>query len=145
MQTEQAKTSNSVTTISGTVTYQSSSKNFQGTISGGNLATGQYLVKVTMPGYLTQQYPGIVTVSSANQTITLPSLSLVTGDINNDGQLDVTDYNLISNCYGSKQTTSSCTKPPSTQSQGADLNDDGTVNGVDYNLFLRDISVQQGG
>ncbi len=133
-----------IATVTGVMTYQPTTKNFQGTISAATLSTGQYLVKVSIPGFLTQQFPGIITVSSGNQTITPASLSLVTGNINNDGQLDISDYNALISCYGTKQSSSGCTAPPTTSNTGADLNDDGIVNGSDYNLFLRDLSVQKG-
>lgn len=131
-----------VGTAQGTVTYTSSSGNFQGTISG-NIPNGQYLVKVKIDGFLPKQTPGIITVTSG-QTITIPSFALVTGDINNDGQLDILDYNMLIGCFGMKQNSASCTMPPTTQSPGTDINDDGIIDGADYNLFLRELSVQKG-
>ncbi|HSW96535.1 MAG TPA: cellulase family glycosylhydrolase [Candidatus Saccharimonadales bacterium] len=134
-----------VATAAGVITYQQTTKNFQGTVPVSSLPTGQYRVRVTLPGFLSQQYSGIITVSAGNQTITPASLSLVSGNINNDGQLDISDYNVLISCYGTKQNTPSCMVPPTTAAAGADVSDDGLVNGIDYNLFLRDLSVQKGG
>ncbi|HSW88309.1 MAG TPA: cellulase family glycosylhydrolase [Candidatus Saccharimonadales bacterium] len=127
----------------GTVTYNTSAKNFQGTIPVNNLATGLYLIRVKLDGFLSQKTPGIPTITQG-QLSSLPLLPLITGDINNDNQFDILDYNLLVSCYGSKQTSSSCTKAPSASSPGADINDDGKVDPVDYNTLLRELSVQKG-
>ena len=56
--------------------------------------------------------------------------NVISGDINNDTQVDLLDYNILLSCFGSK------TCSYKTQS---DLNDDGAVDGADYNIFLWDI------
>jgi len=125
-------------TKQGNIDYSPSSTNFQGMIDMGNLANGTYLVKVSVPGYLTKQLPGIQTIT-AQQTNTLPTIAITTGDINSDNQLDILDYSILISCFGNKQTTASCTN-----AAGSDINDDGIVDGVDYNLFLRELSIQHG-
>lgn len=127
-----------VTSGQGTVNYDATAKKFIGTITIPNLSTGAYLVRVSSPGFLPKKYPGFINVSS-NATITAPEIALVNGNINNDTQLDVLDYNLLQSCYGTKATSPSCTN-----AQAADLNDDGTVGGGDFNLLLREFSVQKG-
>lgn len=133
-----------IATGQGTIPYSSSQSNFTGTIPISNLATGSYIVRVKMDGFLASQIPGIPTITSG-QTTVLPSVSSVAGDIDNNNQLDLLDYNILVGCFGSKQNSSSCTMPPTTQASGADINDDGVVDGVDYNLFIREISVQKSG
>ena len=130
--------------FSGQVSYVPSSQNFQGTISVPNLSPGQYLVNVKMDGFLGKQIPTVISVIQGKQ-VDLPELYVTTGDINNDNQLDIEDYNILISCYGSKYTTSSCLAPATSKSPGADIDDDGSVNGSDYNLFLRELSVQKGG
>ncbi|HSW96622.1 MAG TPA: dockerin type I domain-containing protein [Candidatus Saccharimonadales bacterium] len=133
-----------VASLTGILTYSSASANFKATISVPiTVATGSYLIKIASDGLLTKQIQGITQLTSG-QTATLPVVGLTTGNINNDGQLDILDYNLLINCFGSKQTTSSCATPPTNSSAGSDINDDGTVNAADYNLFLREMSVQKG-
>lgn len=131
-----------VATGQGAVSY-TSSKNFQGSVGIPNLPSGQYLLRVYLDGFLPRQLPGIFTVSHG-QTLMLPSVSLVAGDINHDSQLDIIDYSLLISCFSTKQTTASCTTPPSSTSSGSDINDDGIVDGTDYNLFLKELSVQGG-
>lgn len=129
----------------GPVNYNTTSQNFAGTMNTGSIAPGSYTVKLQMDGYLIKRFPNIVTITSTTTTLTLPKQSLTTGDINNDNQLDILDYNLLISCYGSKQSSSSCTTKPNSNFQGSDINDDGVINGIDYNLFLREFSVQKGG
>lgn len=127
-----------VKTIQGTITYNSTNQNFQGNISAGTISPGSYFVSAKIDGFLATRIPGFLTISQ-NKQVTLNPLSLVTGDINNDNQLDISDYNLIVSCFGSKATTASCQ-----HKDAADINDDGKTDAVDYNLFLRELSVQKG-
>ena len=128
---------NQVAKQQGTVSYNQAAQNFQGTVSLTNLASGNYLVKLHMDGFLDTLVPGIQSIK-ASQTNTIPTVSLIAGDVENNNQLDIQSYNTIFSCYGSKFTTAACL------SKEADLNDDGVVDGEDYNLFLRELSVQHG-
>lgn len=131
-------------TQQGSVTFDSTSGSFKGNVDAGNLlSTGRYLIRVKMDGFLTKLVPLIFPVT-AGQVNNVPQVAIVNGDINNDNKTDLLDYNILVNCYGIKQNTSSCTMPPASQTPGADLDDDGTVDGIDYNLFLRELSVQNG-
>jgi hypothetical protein len=67
-----------ITTGQGTVSYNQSAQNFQGTVSG-TIQPGQYIAKVRLDGFLQKQVPGIVTITQG-QHITFPLLSLVNGD-----------------------------------------------------------------
>ncbi len=109
-----------------------------------SLSSGNYLITIQSDGYLAKQIPGIVTITQGQQ-VTLPEVFLTTGDINNDHQLDIIDYNILLSCFDAKYATASCLAPNTAFSPGADLDDDGTVDGADYNLFLRELSVQRGG
>ena len=103
-------------TGTGNVQYNQTAQNFQGTISVPGLSQGQYLAAVKMDGFLSKQVSGIFQVNPQAQAIPLPSVSIVAGNINNDTQLDILDYNILIGCFGSKLSTSSCTYPPTTQS-----------------------------
>ena len=123
----------------GTVSFNQSTGAFNGVVNLGTIPTGAYTVKVVSPNYLRKSYPGIVSVT-ANQTITLPSISLVAGDSNNDNSLSVLDYNILIDCYSDLTPPRNCAD--SQKKQSSDLTDDGVVNQFDYNLFLRELSVQ---
>ncbi len=83
-----------ITTKQGSVSFNSSSGTFQGAIDMGTLATGTYVIKETMPGYLTRSIgaAGVAQITGG-QTNTLPEIFLVAGDINNDNKLYILDYN----------------------------------------------------
>ena len=99
---------------------------FNATIDLGTLSTGSYVVKVKLDNTLRKAIPGIQTLTQG-ATTTLPIVTLVSGDINNDNVLDIQDYNIFLSCYGQNVCT---------QKKLADFNDDGPVDGIDYNIFL---------
>lgn len=72
----------------------------------------------------------------AGTTNTMPNVTLVVGDTNNDNTLDILDYNMIYGCYSVDSPPRNCN---ATQKFQSDLNDDGNVNQYDYNLFLREL------
>lgn len=130
---------------SGTVTFNSTAGNFQGTIDvgppAGGVATGAYTLKVSIPQYLKRAVPGILSITDG-QIVSVPEIRLVTGNINNDHRLAIDDYNLLLECFSdldAPETTCTAAKK-----MAADLTDDGNVNQFDYNLLLREFSVQQG-
>jgi len=122
----------------GTVTYDTNSGKFLGTVDlGPNFTTGLYTVKVTTDQFLRSIVPGIQTITSG-QTMKLPYVSLVAGDIYPDNQINIVDYNILLSCYSDLLPASaSCT---ATNKTLADLTDDGAVNQDDLNLFLRELS-----
>jgi Dockerin type I domain len=116
----------------GAVSYNSSSGNFTGIITVNNIPNTAYTITVSTSNFAQKSVAGLLqTASIGNYNV--PSVSLLAGDSNNDGQINILDYNLLIGCFGSKQHAPSCTN-----AQGSDLNDDGLVNGFDYNLFLRE-------
>lgn len=132
-----------IASIKGSAAYDSILKNFHAMIPISNISAGQYLVSVKLNGFLSKQFPGIISINPG-QKISLPAISLTAGDVNNDNQLDILDYNLIISCFGTKQSYPSCNSSPTTTNLGGDINDDGVIDAVDYNVFLRELSVQKG-
>ncbi|HVA96353.1 MAG TPA: RICIN domain-containing protein [Candidatus Acidoferrales bacterium] len=121
----------------GTVTYDSNSGKFSGTVNlGQNFTTGLYTVKVKTDQFLRSIVPGIQTIN-AGQTTTLPGVTLVAGDVNGDNAINIVDYNLLIGCYSDLLPATDCN---ATNNVLTDLNDDGAVNQFDYNLFLRELS-----
>ncbi len=99
----------------------------------GNIATGNYEIKVKTDRYLQKIASNDLNITDG-QASTLPIVNLIAGDINGDNVIDLQDYNLLLNCY-SDFTNSKCSGSNLTS---ADLNDDGKVNYADLNLFLRE-------
>lgn len=130
-----------VTNAQGTINYNSTNKNFQGSINLVGLAPGYYIIKAKVPSFLGRQFAGIQTITSG-QTLTLQSLTLISGDINSDNKISILDYNALFDCFSELLPARNCTD--SNKKLLADLTDDGNVNQFDYNLFLRELSVQAG-
>lgn len=124
-----------------TITYASESGSFKGSINLGNtLSAGLHTVKVQSPGHLRKLVPGIQTVRP-NENNVMPNVTLIAGDVNNDNNINILDYNLLVGCYSDLLPPVSCND---TTKVATDLNDDSFVNQFDYNMFLREISVQVG-
>lgn len=120
-----------LTTKTGTVTYDTASGNFKGTVDLGNtLTTDNYIVKVKIDKYLKKQMSGVISITPLITNVS-PLTTLIPGDVNNDNRIDTIDGGIITACFG-KQTL------PCLSS--SDLNDDGKVDGTDYNLFVRSSS-----
>lgn len=148
-------TSNQTSTFTGSVLYNNSKGIFEGDVDlGSNWSSGLYQVKVMLPNTLRKIVPGnyfayiynLVTKGvtsylyegTTDPTTNRLGLPLVSGDLNNDNQLDILDYNILISCYGSKQC-------PPDQKAASDLNSDGAVDGVDYNIWLRNFQGPHGG
>lgn len=130
-----------ISSNSGNLSYDPAKGYFSGSIDIGNsIAQSQYMIKVGVTNHLLRLIPGIQTINPL-QTNTLPAVSLITGDVNDDNMLNIVDYNVIINCYSDLLPPKSCND---TNKLAADINDDSFVNQVDYNLFLREIAVQGG-
>jgi hypothetical protein len=129
-------------TKQGLLTYNSAAGNFQGTVDIGQVASGVFTVKLSVPRYLNKSVPGIITITGSQTTINIPAVALVAGDINLDNALSIIDYNLILDCFSDLAPAKNCSQAG--KQQASDLNDDGNVNQFDYNLFLRELSVQGG-
>ncbi|MBA3724070.1 MAG: carbohydrate binding domain-containing protein [Candidatus Levybacteria bacterium] len=126
-----------VLTKQGTVTFDTTAGNFVGTVDlGTQVTTGLYTVKIKTDQYLRGLVDGIQTITVGQKT-TLTSLTLLNGDVNNDNQINIVDYNIIVGCYSDLLPPISCN---ATDEVRADINDDGAVNQFDYNLFIRELT-----
>jgi len=126
----------------GSITYSSASGTYKGDVPiQTGFPSGKYQVKIKADTYLRRLANGIQTITAGQQN-TVTNVPLVAGDINNDNQLNILDYNLILDCYSDLTAAANCSTP--TKQVNADINDDALVNQIDYNLFLREISTQPG-
>lgn len=131
-----------VASVSGQITYASSSGDYRGRVQTPTpLTTGSYNVRVGASQHLIRLVPGIQSINGT-QDNALPVISVVAGDINDDNKLDIRDYNTLLDCYADRTPAPSC--EDANKKVLTDLNDDGFVNGPDYNLFIRELSTQPG-
>lgn len=130
-----------IKSVSGTLSFNIASGNFTGTIDGGTgITTGNYIIKIKSSSFLIKQVGGITSITSS-QSNSLPSVTLIGGDANNDNALNILDYNTLLDCYSELAPARNCDPTKLIQT---DFNDDGLVNQFDYNFFLRELSVQTG-
>lgn len=130
-----------VQSTNGLVTYDSASGLFSGLVSlGDSIASGAYTVKVKTDQFLRTLVPGIQTITSG-QNLNLPKTAMVGGDINNDNQLNILDYNILIGCYSDLSPAANCAAGDEVK---ADITDDGNINQFDYNLFLRELTNRGG-
>jgi hypothetical protein len=127
-----------VTAKEGQVTFDPASGTYKGTVAMGTaLTTAAYTIKAKLSHSLRASIARNITAGTASA---IPQMTLISGDTNNDGKLDMEDYNIIQGCY------SDFDLPPVdcnvTKRAQADIDDDGKVNQFDLNLFLREMSVQ---
>lgn len=129
-----------VVTKEGQVTYNSASGSYKGTIDmGSGLTNKAYDIRIKLTHSLWRQTPRTI---SAGQPNTIPQVTLENGDTNNDGLLNIADYNIIRDCYFDEDIGTPAKNCNSTKKQQADIDDDGDVNHFDLSLFLREMSVQ---
>ena len=130
-----------VAAASGSVAYASDTGDFRGTVDlGSKFTPGTYTVKVKMQQYLVKTIAMNFNIA-ANTINTLPPAELVTGDIDGNNTLDISDYNAILSCLDKNGTQSNCQGKRRLE---VDLNDDGTIGIQDINLLLREFSVKNG-
>jgi hypothetical protein len=127
-----------VTGKEGQVTFDSVSGTYKGTVvMGTTLTTQAYTIKVKLSHSLRAAISRNIIAGTTN---VIPVIRLVNGDANNDGKLDIEDYNIIQGCYSDFDLPAADCNP--TKKTQADIDDDGKVNQFDMNLFLREMSVQ---
>ncbi len=122
--------------VGGTVRYDSAKGAFTGSFSAVIPDAENITLEVEIPRYLTTTAEIDTLPDSGN--VTLPELSFVNGDVNNDYVLDILDFNLIAACF-SQNDGEIC--DPKTRKQ-SDLDDNGIVGEPDVNLYLRELSAK---
>ena len=129
---------NTYAPVKGKITFNDNSGAFSGDIAldANTVYDGSYLVKVKSPQYLKKQLTGILTITKGSVT-SMPSVTLTTGDINNDNAITINDYNILIGCYSDLLPAKNC---DTAKKAAADLTSDNNVNADDYNLFLRELS-----
>ncbi len=102
------------------------------------LTPGMYNLGASVPGYLVAEQFGIQIGAKPGTTVSLPSVRLLGGDSNSDGQIDEFDALLIADSFGS-------THAPgirrSFTGEIVDINGDGVTNGEDASLAISNIGL----
>jgi Glycosyl hydrolases family 18 len=124
----------------GTVSYEPSLGSFAGIVNMGSLKSlpaGQYILRIKVSKYLPYDIQTQVNIPENGGSYTVPTVSLIAGDIRNDNTLDILDYTDLLKCYSDLSASTGCSD---TEKQLADITDDGSANQIDYNLLLREFS-----
>ncbi len=119
----------SISTIS--LTYDPQSESFKGTAAPQ--AAGVTGVKIRTPNSLWKDL-GIFT-NVSGQVTNIPEVTVVTGDLNQDNQLNLQDYNIFVSCFGTRRCL---------LKEIADLNLDGKVGNIDLNIFYSALANREG-
>lgn len=128
------------------IKYNSSLGKFTGTISVPNIQAGSYRLVVRSDNYLGRLIPGIFAIVPNTLNPVSPNTfnaTLVTGDVNNDNILNISDYSMLRDCF-QERTKNDPRFCSAEQKIASDLNDDGKVDATDYTLLLRTLSTQAG-
>lgn len=100
---------------------------------GGNIPAGTYKVKVRTNNSLWKD-AGTINLNPGQKT-DLPNLNLVSGDLNQDNRLDLSDYNAIITCITNKNCSTG---------NIADLNQDGKFDEEDLNILYSNFKTRNG-
>lgn len=123
------------------VNTSSSFKNgsYFGTANLGKVTPGSYTVKIKVDNSLRKTIPGITNLASGTNDLTSQVATLITGDLSNNNQIDISDYNDLISCMRNEP---SCTADDKLL---ADFNDDGTIDdGRDLNILFQAFATIKG-
>lgn len=114
--------------------------------NGYDLVAGNYIIKLTIPGFLTKQIPGTVFIDPKKEHNAIPAVNLTNGDINMNNSIGIEDYNLFVSCsiFAKTDADKAACNTNDNYKLNADINDDGTIDQIDYIYFLQEFSIQNG-
>lgn len=126
-----------IKTVNSVLNYDTN-QYFSGEVDLGSALPAQnYLVKVKFANSLRRQIKNLVGLAPSQRT-DIPKLVLVTGDIDNNNILDLSDYKLFLDCF---RNQASCT---TAVFEAADLNSNGQSDAVDMNILVRSFATREG-
>ncbi|OGH53762.1 MAG: hypothetical protein A3G15_03765 [Candidatus Levybacteria bacterium RIFCSPLOWO2_12_FULL_40_10] len=125
--------SHKIKDVGGNLIFDSATASFKGTVFlGSDLTESAYVFKVRLNNAL---WKAITSQITPGQTTNLPEKELISGDLDQNNELNLLDYNALISCYGSK----SCSNK-----EKADLNLDGKVDELDLNIFYAALAKRTG-
>lgn len=107
-------------------------KQYAANISLTNLISDKYFVIARKDNMIAKS---VFTASSVNDTITVPTTTLVFGDLNNDNDINILDHDNIFKACWKKEAKDSCVS--------TDFDKNGKIDQIDYNTFLRGFATWQ--
>lgn len=127
-----------VDSVNGMITFATDGKFKSTVVLKSGFPTGTYSVTVKVPNYIEEPIASSLSIASGAKNVPV-SGNLSTGDIDNNNELTILDYNILISCYIYSPNTGACNANNRTIS---DLTDNGVNDHDDYNLHLRDWSEQ---
>ncbi|MDO8270179.1 MAG: cohesin domain-containing protein [Candidatus Levybacteria bacterium] len=110
--------------------FDGTNYNFEGQINlGTTLETGDYLVKLSTDNSLYKLLPGIITITKGRVDNPTATIKLVTGDLNQDNKLSISDWTNMIACNENKPACTADIKAL------ADLNDNGEIDALDVTML----------
>lgn len=127
--------------------FDSQTGKFIGSISIPNISSNMpFIVKVKTDRFLFKRLPGAIVLNPGQRNPQEPntfSTTLTTGDVDNNGSLNILDYHILLNCF-QDTTRNNPALCSNNQKKASDLNDDEVVNEKDFNLLLRSLTTKTG-
>lgn len=108
---------------------------YTSTVNIDGISPGTYYIKLSMDNTLFTQVSGVITLKEGNNTV--PRVTLIPGDLNQDNNLNMSDHSIFVGCYGKKEC-------PADEKTRSDFNDDGVIDGKDYNILIRAFAIRAG-
>jgi len=122
-------TNNQVSGAPATQTYTKTSipgRQYSTNITLTNLASGKYFIIIRKDNMIAKS---VFDVSSSGQTITVPTTTLVFGDLDNNNDINIVDYNIFKGCW-KQEAAGSCLT--SNFIEGGNI-----VDQIDFNAWLK--------
>lgn len=105
--------------------------NFVGTANLGALNSSQYYFKAKADNSLSKLLNSLPVSITPGRPVATQSGTLTMGDINNDNNINISDFTTLRTCFSSRTSS-----PNWNICQAADFNDDGRISVVDYSRLV---------
>lgn len=102
------------------------------------LKPGTYSLTASMPGFLDAVHTDVTLGIIPGATVTVPHLTLLGGDSNGNGIVDIADVNIMLESFGSRFAAGDLRN---SDGHVADLNGDGVTNGADLSITLANLDL----
>lgn len=118
-----------------TFNYDASKRMYIALVNMDPIPDDNYLLKIKVNKFLKKLFPGIIDTEHMKGTVTLQSIVLRVGDVDNDNAISTKDFTAVANCMNNSSDRN-CTN--------GDLNEDGKTNILDLNIVSESLKRYQG-